>query len=346
MALDGRGLARTCAGRGEAPEIHTQLCRAQLAAFQEAVASGEPLLVGCTQEAPRFEEARAEFGPATEVAYVNIRERAGWSEQGPAALPKIAALLAEAALEIPPAASVTLKSDGDCLVYGRDEQALEAAKQLASRLSVTVILTGAAEVIPPRRMDVPVYRGTVSRRAAISAPSSSRSRALPRSWSPRGRRWLSSAPRDGVATRVRSDPRPVGGAPLFPAHAKRDGYLAGPRRSRGGPARAVRRDRPGRRVREAALRPVRGRALRPLALAPHRVHALPRGLPGGRDPPAGDGSRSTLISAAAAAPATASARPVPRPTPIRRRPRSSSGSARFSRATGGGGTTPRLARPR
>ena len=225
MALDGRELARACTVSGEAPEIHTQLCRAQLAAFREAVASGEPLLVGCTQEAPRFEEARAEFGPATEVAYVNIRERAGWSEQGPAALPKIAALLAEAALEIPPAASVTLKSDGDCLIYGRDEQALEAAKQLASRLSVTVILTGAAEVIPPRRMDVPVYRGTVSRANghlgafeltvegfAQIVVSSRETLAFERA-------------RDGVATRFDLILDLAGGAPLFPAHAKRDGYF-------------------------------------------------------------------------------------------------------------------------
>ena len=66
---------------------------------------------------------------------------------------------------MPPSASVTLRSAGECLVYGRDEQALEAAKQLASRLSVTVILTGAAEVIPPRTMDVPIFQGQVTQAA-------------------------------------------------------------------------------------------------------------------------------------------------------------------------------------
>ena len=96
MALDGKALARACGAEGGSGEIHTQLCRAQIDSFRRALAAGGPLLVGCTQEAPLFEETRAELGADTPVAYANIRERAGWAEQGPAALPKIAALLAEA----------------------------------------------------------------------------------------------------------------------------------------------------------------------------------------------------------------------------------------------------------
>jgi ferredoxin len=225
MALDAKALARACAAKGDAPEVHTQLCRAQLARFQEAVATGEPLLVGCTQEAPRFEAARAELGPETPVAYVNIRERAGWAEQGPAALPKIAALLAEAAIEVPPSSSVTLKSAGECLVYGRDEQALEAAKQLASRLSVTVILTGPAEVIPPRTMDLPIFRGRVTQAAGHLG-------AFELTLDDFGQAVVSSRAalaferaRDDVATRFDLILDLSGAAPLFPAHAKRDGYF-------------------------------------------------------------------------------------------------------------------------
>jgi ferredoxin len=225
MALDGKALARVCAAKGDAPEVHTQLCRAQLARFQEVVATGEPLIVGCTQEAPRFEDARAKLGPETEVAYVNIRERAGWAEQGPQALPKIAALLAEAALEVPPSAGVTLKSAGECLVYGRDEQALEAAKQLSSRLAVTVILTGAAEVIPPRTMDPPIFRGTVTQATGhlgafeltfdgLAQPVASSREAL-----------AFERARDGVATRFDLILDLSGAGPLFAAHAKRDGYF-------------------------------------------------------------------------------------------------------------------------
>ncbi len=225
MALDGEGLARACAAEARASEVHTQLCRAQLRHFQEAVATGEPLLVGCTQEVPGFEEARAEYGPETEVGYVNIRERAGWAEQGPQSLPKIAALLAEAAIDVPPSAIVSLKSAGECLIYGRDEQALEAAKQLASRLSVTAILTGAAEVIPPRTMDPPIFRGTVTQATGhlgafeltfddFAQPVASSRNAL-----------AFERPRDGVATRFDLILDLSGDAPLFPAHAKRDGYF-------------------------------------------------------------------------------------------------------------------------
>ena len=70
MPLDGDQLARACGAEG-ACAVHTQLCRAQIERFKAALASGEPLVVGCTQEAPLFEETRAEFGPETAVAYAN-----------------------------------------------------------------------------------------------------------------------------------------------------------------------------------------------------------------------------------------------------------------------------------
>ena len=62
MPLDGKALAKRC-GAEHACQVHTQLCRAQIESFKSAVASGEQLIVGCTQEAPLFEQARAEFGP-------------------------------------------------------------------------------------------------------------------------------------------------------------------------------------------------------------------------------------------------------------------------------------------
>ena len=62
MPLDGKSLAKAC-GAGGACEVHSQLCRAQIESFKTAVAGGAPLVVGCTQEAPLFEETRAEFGP-------------------------------------------------------------------------------------------------------------------------------------------------------------------------------------------------------------------------------------------------------------------------------------------
>jgi ferredoxin len=224
MALDGKALARAC-GQGGAAQVHSQLCRAQIADFKQAVAGGAPVIVGCTQEAPFFEETCAEFGPESTVAYVNIRERAGWAEEGPRALPKIAALLAEAALDMPPTPSVTLKSEGECLVYGRDEQALDAAQQLASRLSVTVILTAPAEVIPPRRVELPIFRGTVTGAAGhLGAFELTVDGFAPMVVSSRARLSF-ERPRDGIATRFDLILDLAGAAPLFPAHARRDGYF-------------------------------------------------------------------------------------------------------------------------
>ena len=48
------------------------------------------------------------------------------------------------------------------MVLGRDADAVEAAKKVASRLDVTVVLEPGAELLPPRLMDVPVFTGRVT----------------------------------------------------------------------------------------------------------------------------------------------------------------------------------------
>jgi ferredoxin len=160
MKLDAKALAEAIATLD--PFIHTQLCRAQIDAFRRALTDGEPVLVACTQEAPLFEEVAAEAAPDAQVAYTNIRERAGWSSEGSRATAKIAALLAEAAVEMPPTPTVAMESHGACLVYGRDETALEAARQLVGRLDVTLLLSQPDEIVPPRIADVPIFRGTIT----------------------------------------------------------------------------------------------------------------------------------------------------------------------------------------
>ncbi len=230
MALDGKALGRACAAAGaagDAANIHHNLCRAELGAFQEAVAgeAGDPLIVACTQEAPLFEETRQERNPEARVAYTNIRERAGWSEDAKQAMPKIAALLAEAALDVPPTPAIVLKSEGVCLVYGRDEQAIEAARQLGGRLDVTVLLDRPQEVAPPRVMEVPVFKGTIREarghlgRFAVSVDDYAP--ALPAS-----RHHLEFEPsRDGASSECHLILDLSGGQPLFPAPEKRDGYF-------------------------------------------------------------------------------------------------------------------------
>src|SRR4030088_782198 len=144
MPLDGSAIQRACRG-AEVLTAH-QLCRAELEKFRAAAASGEPLLVGCTQEAPLFSEVA---GDAT-VTYANIRETAGWSKGADAAGPKMAALLAAAAEPATEPAFISLTSDGVILIYGRDEQAIEAGNLLKDHLDVTVLIKPPADVSPPR----------------------------------------------------------------------------------------------------------------------------------------------------------------------------------------------------
>ncbi|MFQ5467567.1 MAG: 4Fe-4S ferredoxin, partial [Kiloniellaceae bacterium] len=163
MPLDGGKLTRACHAAGATGDLtlHTQLCRAQLANFQDALADGTRLLVACTQEAPLFgeiaTEGMAEDADAPDIAYTNIRERAGWADQAGAATPKIAALIAEAALDIAPTPSVALASQGVCLIYGPGAPALDAARQLAGRLDASALVTDVEDVLPPAVMDVPIF---------------------------------------------------------------------------------------------------------------------------------------------------------------------------------------------
>src|SRR5437899_13001755 len=90
MPLDGSAVGRGC--RGAEVLTARQLCRAELEKFRAAAADGEPLIVGCTQEATLFSEVAG-----SAVTYANIRETAGWSKDAHEAGPKMAALLAAAA---------------------------------------------------------------------------------------------------------------------------------------------------------------------------------------------------------------------------------------------------------
>ncbi|WP_144404520.1 4Fe-4S dicluster domain-containing protein [Belnapia sp. F-4-1] len=154
MRLDERGLA--CGGELRTAE---QLCLAQRDRFLAALATGRPVTVGCTQEAPLFAELAEEADAAQPLAFVNLREQAGWSAEGAEAGPKMAGLIAAAAIPLPETPLVPLRSEGVTLVLGRDATAIEAGRRLADRLDITVLLTGAEPVAPPPRTEFPVLRG-------------------------------------------------------------------------------------------------------------------------------------------------------------------------------------------
>ncbi|MCG8543061.1 MAG: 4Fe-4S binding protein, partial [Alphaproteobacteria bacterium] len=224
MRLDGRALADAL-GLDEPLTVNTQLCRAQLDNFRAAAGGDTPFVTACTQEAPFFDEILAEQGAAPEVTFTNIRERAGWSEEADGATPKMAALLAEAMLDVPSVPTVSMTSQGVCLVYGSDEGAIEAARQLAGRLDVTVLLTEPGEILPPRIMDVPIFKGTIAAaKGHLGAFEIVVNAYAPLVVSSRQALGFESA-RDGASSRCDLILDLTGGAPLFPAPEKRDGYF-------------------------------------------------------------------------------------------------------------------------
>jgi len=222
MPLDADAVRRGC---GENVATADHLCRVQLDRFRAAVAGGEPIIVGCTQEAPVFAEVAGESQNAPPLTFVNVRETAGWSDEAARAGPKMAALIAAAAEPMPDVPLVALTSEGVTLIYGRDERAIEAAKLLADHLDITVLISRPQDITPPRTTVFPVVKGTI--RSATGHFGAFEltvdDYAQPE---PSSRGVLKyGAPRDGAVSRCDLILDLSGGAPLFPAHDLRDGYL-------------------------------------------------------------------------------------------------------------------------
>lgn len=158
MPLDAAGLETACEGSSVVTASH--LCRTGLDLFRDQARSGQ-LTVACTQEEPLFREVAETEKLGAALAFVNIRENAGWSASAGQATPKIAALLALAEHTAQPSQFVTFESQGVTVVLGRDEAAIEAGRALAETLDITVLLTGETEVTPPRSTEFPVRKGIV-----------------------------------------------------------------------------------------------------------------------------------------------------------------------------------------
>jgi ferredoxin len=150
MALDAKALASALKLK-QPIEIHTELCRKQVASFHGAL-KDEACVIACTQEAPLFSELADEAGSTSDIKFVNIREHAGWSKEGAKATPKIAALLALADLPEPePVTGVSYKSGGQLLIVGPAEAAIPWAEKLAEQLDVNVLITSHKEGEGPLR---------------------------------------------------------------------------------------------------------------------------------------------------------------------------------------------------
>ncbi len=237
MPAFGDDVARGCAGARVVGG--DQLCGAELDRVRAMLGGTDPVTIACTQQAPLFKEVAEELGFAGELAFANIREAGGWSDQGEAAGPKAAALLAMAEEPAAEFSTVTLSSEGVILIYGRDETAIEAGRALAEKLDVTVLLARPENVMPHRLWDFPVMQGTIRNASGhlgafelqvddFAAPAPSSRAAL-----------RFGPPRDGAVSRCDLILDLSGGMPLFPAHQLRDGYLKADPRDRAGVAAAI-----------------------------------------------------------------------------------------------------------
>ena len=259
--LDCAALSAALGDKGALLESkpRTALCAGEAPAFAalltELRAQGESIGVACAQEAGALAEIDAEIVAELQaqagqdapkdlepLIFADIRDRAGWSrdaESDPAsAAPKMAALLAEAALPDAPAKSMEIVSDGVCLVFGPAASALPAAERLAGRLSVTALLTdaegsdlsdaGGLEPRPGLTAGDPgfdVVAGRVSRAAGALGGFSLTIDAFAER-APGGRGGLSFGERrNGAQTECDVILDLSGDPSLFPAPHKRDGYL-------------------------------------------------------------------------------------------------------------------------
>lgn len=166
ISLDAKALA--AALKLKAPlTIHSELCRKDVAAFSAALNEPETL-IACTQEAPLFAELAQAADAKGQLGFLNVRENAGWSAEGAQATPKIAALLAMAALPDPePVPTVGYQSSGNLLIVGPADAALGWAERLAVDLEVGVLIsddTGAARGAElPSERRYPVWSGKVTK---------------------------------------------------------------------------------------------------------------------------------------------------------------------------------------
>ena len=210
---DGSGL--TCS------RVHTALCTREIESAAQALQAGDAI-IACQQERTTFAELADELG-VDAPGFVDLRDRAGWSDQGADAGPKMAALAAEAVLPAAGAKTVDVVSEGLSLLVGASEVVLPVAEQLKDLLAVTVVLTDAEDL--PINRDFDVVRGRVSRVSGALGGFTVRIDAF-QQIEPGGRgAFALTDPKDGAVSECDIVIDLTGGTPMVPAPEKREGYL-------------------------------------------------------------------------------------------------------------------------
>ena len=201
--------------------IHSALCTDQIENAAQAIAGGD-VIIACQQERARFEALADELEVET-PAFVDIRDRAGWSDDQAPATAKMAALVAEAALAAPVTKSLDVISEGTCLIIGAAEVASHAADMLADALAITVLVT--SDEVPPIDPRFDVIHGQIAQANGALGGFALKIDQL-QQVVPGGRGEVRMTdPQDGAASECDIILDLSGATPLFSAHEKREGYL-------------------------------------------------------------------------------------------------------------------------
>lgn len=161
MPLDAAAGAQLGAALGTpALPVATELCRREVSSYLAALDGVDDVVVACTQERSLFAELAQQKNSVAPLRFVNIRETGGWSAQAKNALPKMAALLAAAALPDPePVPVVNYESAGHALIIGPADQALPWAQRLCDQVDVSVLLTEGSETQMLGERSFPSFSG-------------------------------------------------------------------------------------------------------------------------------------------------------------------------------------------
>jgi ferredoxin len=222
MPLDAATVAKGCRNARIVQVRH--LCGPELDVYRKHAAGGT-VTVACTAQRALFEEVADDTGLEASLAFANVRETAGWSYDAARAAPKMAAMLAMAAIPSQPPSTVTFESSGVALIYGTAAAALEAASALKDRLDITVLISDAGDATPPMAIEYPILRGRIRSVKGHLGAFEIGVDALARP-APSSRRTLVFGPaRDGTVSTADILIDLSGGAPLIAAGDLREGYL-------------------------------------------------------------------------------------------------------------------------
>lgn len=227
QAIDAKLVSQQC--DVSCSRVFSDLCGSQIDQAAKEIAAGDAI-VACLQEQTVFAELAEEID-APQPMFLDLRDRAGWSDDAGQTGAKMAALINESLLTAPPVKMVDIQSSGRCLVIGPGDLATEAAEQLAEILTVTLLLPDPPEMLSGRQFDVAC--GQVVNASGSLGGFDLRIDGL-RQMVPGGRGALSfGAARDGGRTECDVILDLSGSSRLFSASHPRDGYLrADPRDAR------------------------------------------------------------------------------------------------------------------